>query len=396
MRAELPTLAAQLRGILRTLTLPPGVEAGTMVDRFFARLPAARAQLAEDVEAAFDGDPAATSYAEIAAAYLYLAMSADFESKAFKGFARWMRVQFREEMDHALKVVDYMLARGATVAWKDAKAPATNFGSALETFEKTLAHEQEVTARIHRLYHLAAAVGVELIVKSPVETIERNVLGSHVVLRLASRYLRKVLITSTSEIYGKSDSIPFGEEDDRVLPSRGQAVLRGVGRPHLPVEAAHAAAVRGEPETPRPVFQNGGHDVVCEAFSYGIVRPSRSVVAAHTGSRPDPEPAAPVVKHFLLQGKGFLVNIPHPRFINILRLGIGYPDNPHRPPLPPVALTNPAVLVLIPDRLRIKRRAQHYFLAKQFTGNRVRRYLAPVSLPVFPSGIRAYQRVLGV
>ena len=67
------------------------------------------------------------------------------------------------------------------------------------------------------IYHLAAAVGVELIVKSPVETIERNVLGSHVVLRLASRYLRKVLITSTSEIYGKSDSIPFSEEDDRVL-----------------------------------------------------------------------------------------------------------------------------------------------------------------------------------
>lgn len=67
------------------------------------------------------------------------------------------------------------------------------------------------------IYHLAAAVGVELIVKSPVETIERNVLGTHVVLRLAARYLRKVLITSTSEIYGKSDSIPFDEEDDRVL-----------------------------------------------------------------------------------------------------------------------------------------------------------------------------------
>nr|HQI50115.1 GDP-mannose 4,6-dehydratase [bacterium] len=58
------------------------------------------------------------------------------------------------------------------------------------------------------IFHLAAAVGVELIVKSPVETIERNVLGTHVVLRLAARYLRKVLITSTSEIYGKSESIP--------------------------------------------------------------------------------------------------------------------------------------------------------------------------------------------
>ncbi len=67
------------------------------------------------------------------------------------------------------------------------------------------------------IYHLAAAVGVELIVKSPVETIERNVLGTDVVLRLAARYLRQVLIASTSEIYGKSESVPFREEDDRVL-----------------------------------------------------------------------------------------------------------------------------------------------------------------------------------
>ena len=95
--------------------------------------------------------------AEIGAAYLYLAMSADFESKAYKGFARWMRVQFQEEMAHATKFVDYMLARGAAIGWKDAKAPATSFGTALETFEKTLAHEKDVTARIHRLYHLAAA-----------------------------------------------------------------------------------------------------------------------------------------------------------------------------------------------------------------------------------------------
>lgn len=67
------------------------------------------------------------------------------------------------------------------------------------------------------IYHLAAAVGVELIVKSPVETIQRNILGTDVVLRLAARYLRRVLITSTSEIYGKSEAVPFKEEDDRVL-----------------------------------------------------------------------------------------------------------------------------------------------------------------------------------
>ena len=67
------------------------------------------------------------------------------------------------------------------------------------------------------IFHLAAAVGVELIVKSPVATIETNILGTDMVLKLAARYLRKVLVTSTSEIYGKSDSVPFDEEDDRIL-----------------------------------------------------------------------------------------------------------------------------------------------------------------------------------
>lgn len=67
------------------------------------------------------------------------------------------------------------------------------------------------------IYHLAAAVGVELIVHSPVATIERNILGTDIVLRLANRYLSKVLITSTSEVYGKSDQVPFKEDADRVL-----------------------------------------------------------------------------------------------------------------------------------------------------------------------------------
>ena len=67
------------------------------------------------------------------------------------------------------------------------------------------------------IYHLAAAVGVELIVNKPVEVIERNILGTEVVLKLAARYLKDVMITSTSEIYGKSDKVPFKETDDRVL-----------------------------------------------------------------------------------------------------------------------------------------------------------------------------------
>jgi len=67
------------------------------------------------------------------------------------------------------------------------------------------------------IYHLAAAVGVELIVSKPVEVIQTNILGTDMVLKLANRYLRKVIITSTSEIYGKSENVPFKENDDRVL-----------------------------------------------------------------------------------------------------------------------------------------------------------------------------------
>ena len=67
------------------------------------------------------------------------------------------------------------------------------------------------------IYHLAAAVGVELIVSKPVEVIQTNILGTEMVLKLANRYLKKVLIPSTSEIYGKSEKIPFKEIDDRVL-----------------------------------------------------------------------------------------------------------------------------------------------------------------------------------
>jgi UDP-glucose 4-epimerase len=65
--------------------------------------------------------------------------------------------------------------------------------------------------------HLAAAVGVELIIQDPVHVIETNVLGTRSVLQVASRYRKKVLLASTSEIYGKSDRVPFTEEADRVI-----------------------------------------------------------------------------------------------------------------------------------------------------------------------------------
>jgi len=67
------------------------------------------------------------------------------------------------------------------------------------------------------IYHLAAAVGVKLIVESPVNTIETNIRGTDIVLSLAAKKKKRVLITSTSEVYGKRNAIPFKEDDDLVL-----------------------------------------------------------------------------------------------------------------------------------------------------------------------------------
>lgn len=67
------------------------------------------------------------------------------------------------------------------------------------------------------VFHLAAAVGVKLIVESPVRTIETNVRSTELVLNIAAKKRKKVLITSTSEVYGKNTVVPFTEESDLVL-----------------------------------------------------------------------------------------------------------------------------------------------------------------------------------
>jgi UDP-glucose 4-epimerase len=75
----------------------------------------------------------------------------------------------------------------------------------------------EMIDRCDVVYHLAAAVGVKLIVESPVRTIETNVHGTEVVLKHANKKKKKVLITSTSEVYGKSTEVPFREDQNLVL-----------------------------------------------------------------------------------------------------------------------------------------------------------------------------------
>jgi len=67
------------------------------------------------------------------------------------------------------------------------------------------------------IFHLAASVGVKLIVESPVRTIETNVKGTESVLEVANKKKKKVLVASTSEVYGKASKIPFSEDDDLVM-----------------------------------------------------------------------------------------------------------------------------------------------------------------------------------
>lgn len=77
----------------------------------------------------------------------------------------------------------------------------------------------DVVRRSDVVMHLAAAVGVELIVGRPLESLATNIRGSEIVLEKCHKYGRKVLVTSTSEIYGKNDSDLLSEDDDRILGS---------------------------------------------------------------------------------------------------------------------------------------------------------------------------------
>jgi len=75
----------------------------------------------------------------------------------------------------------------------------------------------ELVDRVDIIFHLAAAVGVRLIVESPVHTIETNVYGTETILTLANKKRKKVIIASTSEVYGKNTNVPFREDFDLVL-----------------------------------------------------------------------------------------------------------------------------------------------------------------------------------
>jgi len=94
---------------------------------------------------------------ELYSAYIYLSMSAYFNSLNLPGFANWMRVQTQEETVHAMKFFDFVNERGGDVLLKTIEGPATSWASPLEPFEVALEHEQKVTARINNLVDVAIA-----------------------------------------------------------------------------------------------------------------------------------------------------------------------------------------------------------------------------------------------
>lgn len=120
-----------------------------------------------------------------------------------------------------------LLARGDSVAVLDNMTtgnfenireflPHPNFSFAIDDLSNALVLDR-LACNADTIVHLAAAVGVMLVVERPTETIETNVLGTHAVLAAARRYRCRTILASTSEVYGKGVKIPFNEDDDILM-----------------------------------------------------------------------------------------------------------------------------------------------------------------------------------
>jgi ferritin len=108
-----------------------------------------------DLEQAFNDQITLEFSSELA----YLQMAAYFEQNDLSGFADWMRLQAAEEHTHGMKFFEFLLDRGNTVTLGALDAPKSDFGSAVQVFEASLAHEKKVTASIHDLYARCSAAG---------------------------------------------------------------------------------------------------------------------------------------------------------------------------------------------------------------------------------------------
>lgn len=91
---------------------------------------------------------------ELYSSYLYLSMAAHFESASLTGFASWMKMQSKEEYDHAMKIYDFIHDRDGAVELQKIDAPKIAWKTAMEIFQETYDHEKEVTKSIYELVDL--------------------------------------------------------------------------------------------------------------------------------------------------------------------------------------------------------------------------------------------------
>ncbi len=94
---------------------------------------------------------------ELFSSYLYLSMSAYAESIGLKGFANWLKVQAQEELDHAMKLYNYIIERGGKIELEEIKKPKNNWNSITEVVSEAYEHEQFITNSINELMNLATS-----------------------------------------------------------------------------------------------------------------------------------------------------------------------------------------------------------------------------------------------
>jgi UDP-glucose 4-epimerase len=130
----------------------------------------------------------------------------------------------------------------------------------------------ELVHRCDIVIHMAAAVGVKLIVEQPLRSLTTNIRGSEIVIEAAHRYRKKILITSTSEIYGKNSSDALREDADRILGS--PAVVRWAYSTAKAVDEILANAYHKERDLPTIVVRLFNTVGPRQSPTYGMVIPS--------------------------------------------------------------------------------------------------------------------------
>jgi UDP-glucose 4-epimerase len=155
-------------------------------------------------------------------------------------------------------------------------------GQAVEFVNGDIRDEKLVDPLVSRsdlVLHMAAALGVERIMKEPIESISTNIFGSEVILKSASRYTKRIIIASTSEIYGKNPKQPLSENDDRVIGSPQN--IRWTYSDAKAIEEAMARALhlsQGLPVTTIRFFntvgpkQTGKYGMVVPRFIYSALK----------------------------------------------------------------------------------------------------------------------------